>query len=59
MKIVANILIILGLALLALLIVGRLVGNPQVVMGKSIIRLALLDNTIFLLAILAKLLEKK
>jgi len=59
MKKLPDILLVIGALLLFLLAAGRLVGSTSPVMHDRIIDITLFSNTVFLLAILAKLFEKK
>ncbi len=59
MKNAATILIAIGLLLLAASVVGRFVGDPGFFYGRKVISLLLASNTAFVLAVLAKLYEKK
>lgn len=59
MKKLPDILLVIGALLLFLLAVGKLVGSVSAVMHDRIVDITLFSNTVFLLAILAKLFEKK
>jgi uncharacterized membrane protein len=59
MKMLPNILAVIGLLLLLVTLVGKFAGNPNTVMHYKLTSIVLLANTAFLLAILAKLSEKK
>lgn len=59
MKNVLYVLLGLGILLLLVAVVGRFVGNPGLVKGFKVVNVILVANTMFLLAILAKLFEKK
>ncbi|MCX5700569.1 MAG: hypothetical protein NTZ63_03420 [Candidatus Omnitrophica bacterium] len=48
-----------GVILLVGAVVGRFVGNPRTFMGVKILTTITLANTVLLLAIAAKLFEKK
>jgi hypothetical protein len=52
-------LIVVGLLLLFVALVGRFSGNPGLVKGLRIMNVIICANTMLLLAILVKLLEKK
>jgi len=58
-KIAANVLMVVGLLLIVASGVGRFVGKPELFMGVRVLTLMSLANTALLLAILAKLHEKK
>jgi len=59
MKILFNILVVVGLFLLISAVLGRFMGNRGVVVGLRLINIVLLANTTLLLAIVVKLFEKK
>ncbi len=59
MKAAANILMVLGLLLLLFAAVGRFMGQPGFVLGIKVISVITVANTLFMLAILSKLSEKK
>jgi hypothetical protein len=59
MKIITNILIILGVLLLIIAGLGKFLGRPHLAQGVRLISLIILANTAFLIAILIKLTEKK
>ncbi len=59
MKVLMYILIVIGLLLLLGAVVGRLIGDPNALLGRSVRNLMVDADTVFLLAILVKLFEKK
>jgi len=59
MKIVTYTLIIIGLALLAVAIFGKLIGNPHKVLGSSPLAAICLANAVLSIGIICKLFEKK
>ncbi|MFH1478726.1 MAG: hypothetical protein ABIG92_02995 [Candidatus Omnitrophota bacterium] len=59
MKKLPNILLAIGIILFALAIVGKFTGNPVRVLHYKIVSMIAVSNTILLLAIAAKLFEKK
>ncbi|MDD2689916.1 MAG: hypothetical protein PHT41_07195 [Candidatus Omnitrophica bacterium] len=59
MKVVAKILTILGLLTLVFALLGRFLGQPGFVLGIRIISVITIANTLFMMAILIKLSEKK
>jgi len=59
MKIVTYALIIAGIALLAVGIFGKLIGNPHKVLGSSPLAAICLANVALSLGIVCKLFEKK
>lgn len=59
MKVLEKILVLIGLGILLLAALGKIFGRPQSAVGIKIISLIIVANTVFLLAILAKLCEKK
>lgn len=59
MKAAAKILTILGLLTIVLAVLGRFLGQPGFVLGIRIISVITIANTLFILAILTKLSEKK
>lgn len=59
MKMIPGILVVLGLIALVIAAIGRIIGNPHLVMGLTVVGVLLVANTLFTMAILAKLFEKK
>lgn len=59
MKKIANILVIIGIALLVLAIGGKFIGKPGIVMGYKVMNIIVLANSALLLALIAKISEKK
>lgn len=59
MKGLANALVVLGLLLLTGSVVGKAIGDPTSFIGRKVLTLLMFSNTAFLLAIVAKLSEKK
>ena len=59
MRILFNVLVVVGLFLLVSAALGRFVGNRGVVVGLRVINVVLIANTTILLAILVKLSERK
>jgi len=59
MKQLPNVLLAIGVILLLLAAVGRFVGNPYRVLDLKVVTMILLGNTAVLLAVAAKLFEKK
>lgn len=59
MKAVANILMVAGLLLLLFALVGRFLGHPGFILGIKVISVIIVANTLLMLAVLAKVSEKK
>jgi hypothetical protein len=59
MKVISNVLLLLGVLLLLLAVAGGLSANPSRVFNIKITTAVLFANTFFLLAILSKQCDKK
>lgn len=59
MKVIGNILVIVGILALIGAVGGHFIGRPQIVMGFKVMNIILIANSVLLIAILLKLSEKK
>jgi|GEM_PF-6414716 len=54
MKGLANILVLVGVLLLIAAVVGRVVGNPRLLIGLKVMNVVLVANTCLVLALVLK-----
>lgn len=59
MKMLSNILVVIGLVLLVIAVVGKFIGDPHMVIHMRLVTVIVVANTALLLAIITRCTEKK